>query len=200
MEEKIALLTQQLYHDGIIKAKEEAVIIKANAENEANTLLEKAKLDAVTIVEKAKSVAEELRKNTEEEIKAAGTQALALVKQSIADTLTMDVAKDLVSSDVKLSSPELIQYAVDKMINLSGSDQINLILPESLENDLKSHIESVMHKHFKGQISVNVSQKIDSGFRIGPASKNYIISFTEEDFIRFFSHLVRPKTAEILFG
>lgn len=200
MEEKIALLTQQLYHDGIIKAKEEAVIIKTNAENEANTILEKAKLDAAMIVEKAKSAANELRKNTEEEIKAAGTQALALVKQSIADALTIDVAKDLVTSDVKISSPELIQYAVDKMINLSGSDQINLFLPENLDNDLKSHIESVLHKHFNGQISVNVSQKIDSGFRIGPASKNYIISFAEEDFIRFFSHLVRPKTAEILFG
>ena len=200
MEEKIALLTQQLYNDGVMKAKEEAVMIKANADDEAKHLLEKAKQEASVILEKAKSSAEELRKNTEEEIRAAGTQALALVKQSIADALTVSVSKDLVTDEIKLSSPQMIQYAVEKMINSSGGDQINLTLPEGLDAELKEQIETTLFKKFNNQFSVNVSQKIDSGFRIGPASKNYIISFTEDDFIRFFSQLIRPKTVEILFG
>lgn len=202
MEDKIALLTQQLYSDGIQKSQNEASIIISSAKSEAQDIIAQAVKDANEILKKVTQQTEELKKNTEAEIKMAGKQAIILVKQVIADSLTISIADQIIKET--LSQPDkrlkLINYAIDFMLKSEKQEIIQITLPAEIDEDLRNLIEQSIHQHFHSSVNIQLSNKMDSGFRIGPVSKNYLISFTDDDFIRFFKQLLRPKTAKILFS
>ena len=202
MEDKITLLTQQLYNEGILKAKNEAQVILDESNTQAKDIIINAQKEADAIVKKAKMEAEELKRNTEVELKTTGSQALKMVRQSIADVITLNVAQQIV--DKKLSNKDLafklLLHAVENMALQKDTRGIEAFLSGNEKDEFIKYIIDHIHKQFGDKVKINISHKIDSGFRISPASTNYQISFTDDDFIRFFSNLVRPQTASILFG
>jgi V/A-type H+/Na+-transporting ATPase subunit E len=202
MEDKIALLTQQLYKDGVQKAQDEADTIISNAKSEAIKIINQANKDADEIIKKTIQQTEELKKNTEAEIKNSGNQAIILVKQAIADSLTLSIADQVIQETLSHQDIQikLINYAIDYMLKSKMDEKIQITLPTEIDDAFFQLIEKSIHEHFHSSVNIQLSSKIDSGFRIGPVSKNYLISFTDDDFIRFFKQLLRPKTAKILFS
>jgi V/A-type H+/Na+-transporting ATPase subunit E len=202
MEDKIALLTQQLYKDGVQKAQDEADTIISNAKSEAIKIINQANKDADEIIKKTIQQTEELKKNTEAEIKTSGNQAIILVKQAIADSLTLSIADQVIQETLSHQDIQikLINYAIDYMLKSKMDDKIQITLPVEIDDAFSQLIEKSIHEQFRPNVNIQLSSKIDSGFRIGPVSKNYLISFTDDDFIRFFKQLLRPKTAKILFS
>lgn len=202
MEDKITQLTQQLYQDGILKAQEEAITIIANAESKAINVLSQAKKDADEILKRTIQQTEELKKNTEAEIKTSGNQAIILVKQAIADSLTLSIADQVIRESLSHQDVQikLINYAIDCMLGSKKDEKLLITLPAEIDDAFIQLIKISIHQQFLPSVNIQLSSKIDSGFRIGPVSKNYLISFTDDDFIRFFKQLLRPKTAKILFS
>jgi V/A-type H+/Na+-transporting ATPase subunit E len=202
MEDKIALLTQQLYKDGVQKAQDEADTIISNAKSEAIKIINQANKDADEIIKKTIQQTEELKKNTEAEIKNSGNQAIILVKQAIADSLTLSIADQVIQETLSHQDIQikLINYAIDYMLKSKMDEKIQITLPAEIDDAFFQLMEKSIHELFRPNVNIQLSSKIDSGFRIGPVSKNYLISFTDDDFIRFFKQLLRPKTAKILFS
>ncbi|MBK7807883.1 MAG: hypothetical protein IPJ51_16545 [Saprospiraceae bacterium] len=202
MDDRILELTEKIYNEGIIKAREEASVIIDEAKFKAEDILADAEKKAEQILSAARQNATELTQNVHEEIKHAAHQAINTVKQKIAELITLKITdqplKDLLNDRTYLS--DIISQLIDhyKKTNISG--EFDLVLPAAIIKDSDSVVINAIHEQFGQNINIEFSQKIQSGFRISPAGNNYIISFTEQDFTKFFSQFLRPKTIKILYN
>ncbi|MDO8972082.1 MAG: hypothetical protein Q7U74_15415, partial [Saprospiraceae bacterium] len=96
MSDKLEKLTQQIYEEGVAKAKGQARTILEHAEEEKKKLLRAAREEAEDIVAMARREADELRKKVESELRMASVQALALLRQKITELICEKVGKSSV--------------------------------------------------------------------------------------------------------
>ena len=92
MENKLDILTQKLYTEGVDKARAEAGEILAQARKEAESMLAEAENKAKEIEEKARAEAENLKKKAESEMSLSARQALTALKQDIIGLISGEVA------------------------------------------------------------------------------------------------------------
>lgn len=202
MEDKIKDLTDKIYHEGVVKARDEAEKIMYEARHKADDLLADAQKQAEMIISKATSDAEEVSSNIREEIRHASNQAINIIKQKIGELITLSITdrplKELVNDQQFIL--DTVKLMMDQRGASGDRESIKLILPDSLDKDATDVITKKIHELFGNKIIIELSHKLNSGFRISPEGSNYLISFTEKDFSSFFSQFLRPKTIGILFG
>ena len=202
MEDRILELTEKIYNEGIIKAREEASVIIDEAKFKADDILADAEKEAEQILSAARQDAIELTQNIHVEIKHASHQAINTIKQKIAEMITLKITdqplKDLLNNRTYIS--DIISQLIDQYKKSNINGEFDLVLPGSMIKDSDSMVIKAIHEQFGQNINIEFSQKIQSGFRISPAGNNYIISFTEQDFTKFFSQFLRPKTIKILYN
>lgn len=87
MDDRILELTEKIYNEGIIKAREEASVIIDEAKFKAEDILADAEKKADQILSAARQDATELTQNIQEEIKHAAHQAINTVKQKLPNWL-----------------------------------------------------------------------------------------------------------------
>ncbi len=202
MDDRILELTEKIYQDGILKAGEEASAIIHEAKFKAEDILAEAEKKAEQIISKAGMEAAEIKKNTHEEIKQASHQAINSVKQKIAELITLKITeqplKDILDDKTYISGiiSQMVSYW-EKSNNIEG---FNLEFPVAMLKDTENMVLKTIQDQFGQKMNISFNQKIQNGFRISPAGSNYIISFTEQDFSKFFSNFLRPKTIQILYN
>lgn len=203
MENKLEKLTQKLYQEGLSKGRDEAHNIVAEAKTEAAQIVDKAKAEAAAIVAQAKKSAEEVAKNSQTEIALASKQAVATLKESIAQMIIAKSSSEAVAKatlDSNFVKEILLAVAKDWNVNTSGKVTLEAILPAERSSELKKAIEASAKELLGAGIEVGYSDKIKSGFRIAPKDGGYYISFTDADFDALLSEYLRPKLSEILYG
>lgn len=203
MENKLEKLTQKLYQEGLSKGRDEAHNIVAEAKTEAAQIVDKAKAEAAAIVAQAKKSAEEVAKNSQTEIALASKQAVATLKESIAQMIIAKSSSEAVAKatlDSNFVKEILLAVAKDWNVNTSGKVTLEAILPAERSAELKKAIEASAKELLGAGIEVGYSDKIKSGFRIAPKDGGYYISFTDADFDALLSEYLRPKLSEILYG
>ncbi|MBQ6870726.1 MAG: hypothetical protein IJO17_09730 [Alistipes sp.] len=84
---KLKELTERLYGEGLEKGRAEADRLVAEAQASAAKILAEAKAEAAKIVKQAEDKAADTAKNSMTEISLAGKQALAKIKNEIADAI-----------------------------------------------------------------------------------------------------------------
>ena len=201
MQNKLQELTDKLYNEGLSKGKQEGAEILAKAKVQADEIIAKAKAEAAAIVAAANKEAEDLKTKVQGDLKMAGAQSVAATKKDIENLV---VAK-LTESDVKaaLTSSEFVKeviLAVAKGFSTEEAVDLEIVLPESLKNDLEGFISKELSNALKGGVEASFSKKIAGGFTIGPKDGGYFISFTDETFNALISEYLRPATKKILFG
>ncbi len=202
MEDKIKELTDKIYNEGVVKAREEAEKIISEATMKADDIISDAQKQAESIIMNAKSEAFEVADNIKEEIRHAGHQAINIVKQKIGDLITLSITEKPLSELVndKQFILNTVQMMMEQWSTVGDGENVKLVLPESLEKEASDAIIRQIHNQFGKNMKVEFSHKMDSGFRIAPERSNYVISFTEKEFTNFFSQFLRPKTISTLFG
>ncbi len=203
MQNKLQELTEKLYNEGLSKGRLEAEEIVSKAENEAAGLISKAREESLVILENAAKEAGELRDRIMNEMKMASRQSMTVLKKEIENLLVVK-ALDI---PVKNSSEdtELIKSAIKSIVEsfnpeASTSKELDIILPEKLKKEIDNFLSRSISKELSEGITLTFDKKLSNGFKIGPKGENYFISFTDKDFIEFFSNYLRPKTREILFS
>jgi V/A-type H+-transporting ATPase subunit E len=198
MEHKIQEITEKIYHEGVERGNEEAVKIVEEAKHKASNLIEKAKKEAESIISEATAKAFVLNKNTRSELQMASNQLIASLEQEIASLVNGKIVEDAVNLaiDDKLFMQQLIVKAVESW----ASDQNLKVFVAPAE---KSSVENFFAANAKGLLDkglvIETANNVKAGFQIGPVDGSYKVSFTREDFIRFFTEFLRPKVVELLF-
>lgn len=203
MENKLQELTRKLYDEGLEKGRADADKLVADAKAEAARLVAEAKAEAEAIVKAAEAKAEDLHKNSMAEISLVGKQAVAKLKEQVAE---MIVAKSTVESvkaanlDAEFIKKMLIEVAHNW--NGASSDNVSLsaLLPESKKAELDAAIEKSAKELLAAGVEVGYSKNVKSGFKVGAKNGGYYINFSDEDFNALLGEYLRDKVATIIFG
>lgn len=196
MDNKIQMLTEQLYNEGVAKgmAKQEEIVKEAQAQ--AEKIIADAKAEAEAIVEEAKSSALQEQQNSIREITLASRQMTSDVKHHLE---TMVVAK-VVSGDVASAFKDdtFVKELIVEMVK-SGAKDYTI----SVAADKKAEIEKFVASKLSAtlpELEIVGDAAIKLGFKVQPKGEGYYISFTDRDFDTLLKSYLRPKVLEILFG
>ncbi|MGM9736291.1 MAG: hypothetical protein ACI3ZL_07755 [Candidatus Cryptobacteroides sp.] len=201
MQNKLQELTDKLYNEGLSKGKQEGEEILAKARKEAEEIVAAAKKEAEDIVSQARRQAEDLSVKVNGNLKMAAQQSIAATRNDIENIVVAKMTDKEVEK--ALSSAGFVKeviLAVAKGFNTEESQDIQLVLPESLRKELEPFVKKELAEVLKGGIKADFSKKVAGGFTIGPADGSYFISFTDETFKALISEYLRPATKKILFG
>lgn len=203
MENKLQELTRKLYDEGLEKGRADADKLVADAKAEAARLVAEAKAEAEAIVKAAEAKAEDLRKNSMAEISLAGKQAVAKLKEQVAE---MIIAKSTVEGvkaanlDAEFVKKMLVEVAHNWNGASSESVSLEALLPESKKAELDAAMEKSAKELLAAGVEVGYSKSVKSGFKVGAKNGGYYISFSDEDFNALLGEYLRDKVAALIFG
>ena len=201
MQNKLQELTDKLYNEGLSKGKQEGEELLAKAKVQAEDIITKAQAEAERIVAAAQKQAEEIKTKTASDVKMAASQSIAATKKDIETLIVGKMTGEAVKK--ALSSADFVKElikAVAEKFTTEGPVDLNLVLPESLKNDLEPFATKELAKILGAGVEASFSKKVAGGFQIGPKDGGYFISFTEETFNQLISEYLRPATKKLLFG
>ena len=203
MEQKIRELTEKIYQEGVEKGEQKAGQIIKESEKRAAEIISEAKAEAEKIIEEARRRADELKKNTDSELKISTSQAIASIKNSIVNLVTAKILDE--PSGAVLSDPSTLKEFIARVIEnwkvCEGEvPTLELLLPAEKRDELDKNFNKSISGLLSKGLEVTFSKNIKSGFRIGPADGTFKISFTDEDFGEFFKEYLKPRTRSLLFG
>ena len=201
MQNKLQELTDKLYNEGLSKGKQEGEELLAKAKVQADDIITKAQAEAERILAAAQKQAEEIKTKTASDVKMAATQSIAATKKDIETLIVGKMTGEAVKK--ALSSADFIKdliKAVAEKFTTEGPVDLNLVLPESLKNDLEPFATKELAKILGAGVEASFSKKVAGGFQIGPKDGGYFVSFTEETFNQLISEYLRPATKKLLFG
>ena len=201
MQNKLQELTDKLYNEGLAKGKQEGEELLAKAKVQAEEILANAQSEAERIIAAAQKQADEIKTKTASDVKMASSQSIAATKKDIETLIVGKMTGEAVKKALSSADfiKELIQ-AVAVKFTTDGPVDLNLVLPESLKNDLEPFATKELAKILGAGVEASFSKKVAGGFQIGPKDGGYFVSFTEETFNQLISEYLRPATKKLLFG
>lgn len=202
MNEKLKELTDKIYSEGVEKAENKAAEILENAQKEADRILKKSEQEADNIVDSAKKDAADLKKNVESEIKLAARQSINALKQQITELIITESNSDEINSVLK--DKDFVKNVIEKIITGSQDGEsaavdISLVLSENERAEMEQYFNAKFKDIMNKGLEVKFSERIQSGFEIGPKDNTYKISFTDEAFEVFFKNYLKPRSIKLLY-
>ncbi len=196
MENKIQVLADKIYQEGVQKGNLEAQRLIEEAQKKAQQLIDDAKAEADKILQDARKSAEELNENTKSELKLFAGQALNALKTEIINLLTNSTVNDAVKgfvSDKEFLSKFIVnlatQWTASEPVVISVSDA------DSLKKYFLQHAKTLLDKGVK----IEQVNGIKALFSISPVDGSYKVNFGEEEFENYFKDFLRPQLVEMLF-
>lgn len=201
MSDKLQELTDRLYNEGLAKGKQEGERILADAQNKAAEIVSEAEARAKAILEKAEKDAEDLRSKVSSDLKMASEQCLQATRKDIENILIKETSTGQVKA--ALSEPDFLKSiikAVAEKFNSSEAEELSLILPQNLKDELEPWVSGELSKAIGKGVKADFSKKIGGGFNIGPKDGSWFVSLTDETFASLIAEYLRPVTRKLLFG
>lgn len=201
MQNKLQELTDKLYNEGLSKGKEEGEALLAKAKAEAAEIVAAAKKEAAGIISKAENEANDFKTKVAGDVKMAASQSIQATRKDIENLVVMKMTAG--ATEKALSDEAFVKEiikAVAVKFNAEEAQDLDVILPESLEAGLEPFVKNELASILGGKISASFSKKIAGGFTIGPKDGSYFISLTDETFKELVSEYLRPVTRKLLFG
>lgn len=203
MSDKLQKLTDQIYQEGVERAKQDAAAIIQSAHDEKKTILRAAIDEAEEAKELARKEAQELRVNAESEVRMAANQAIALTRQKISELIIAKVAYDCSSGIFK--DLDFLKKAIMTVIKAwdpteKGEQEIYARLPEKDRHELEEYFACQAKSELKQGLKIVFDEHIRSGFVINASDDSFRIGFTDEDFEALIKYFLRSRMKEFLFG
>ncbi len=202
MENKLQILTQKLYDEGLEKGRQEADLLVSDAKAKAAKIIEEAKAEAEALLKKAQSTAEDTQKNSMTEIALAGKQAVAKIKSEIENAIVTKITTEPIkaaTADATFIKEMLLAVAANWNGASSSKIELQALLPEAAKAKLDATISKSSAELLKAGVEVGYSKQVSSGFKVGAKDGGYYISFSEEDFDALMRGYIREKLSAILF-
>lgn len=201
MDNKLEVLTQKLYKEGIEKAEVEAQKILTNARKESDAIIKRAEDHASAILSKAEDDASNTAKRSRSELHMMAIQAREKVRQELENMLkvkAIDQPLKASLSDHTFLNQILLQVVSN--LKLDKGDNITIELPEAQLKASRETLKQQLHAVLGSEPTLNADHSLRSGFRISKDNQSYKISFTEEDFKTYLYQFVTPDIQDLLNG
>jgi V/A-type H+-transporting ATPase subunit E len=197
MSDQLQNLLTKVYEEGVAKANAEAEKILEKAKAEAEKLISDAKAKAEAELAEAQKRSEELKKNTEGDLKMAGKHSISALKQKITDLVLSAAIDD--SAKKGFDDVEYVKSLIKEALGSWKEADAGIVISEKLKQKIDEAFVSSLKKSFDGKLQIDFSPQIKAGFSISPLDGSYKLNFTDEDFAELFKNFLRPRTAKIIF-
>lgn len=200
MTDKIQEITQKIYNEGVVKAKEDARKIISEAKSKAEEIVKEAKKEETEIIRKAHEVADEIKKKTETELQLASSQFISTLKQHTNELIIAKQVENHIHNayDDTDFIKKIILIVVQNWQQDADND-LRILLPEKYQNEINTFFDSKALDAMNKRVEVCFDPQIESGFKIGPKDGGYNISFSEKDFMNYFKRYLKERTRKLLF-
>ncbi|MCB0568699.1 MAG: hypothetical protein KDC66_03000 [Phaeodactylibacter sp.] len=202
MEAKLQELTDKIYREGVERARREAEDIIAEARRQAEQQLAEAKREADHLRTKAEEEAEEMRRNVTSELQLSARQSVSGLRQEITNLIATRLLNEPLKEAFKDKAflQRIIEAAINNWNANDSQAGLAVVLPEKEREGLGQYFESRTQELLSAGLAVTFDGRLSQGFRIGPGDGAYVVSFTPEDFERFFRAYLRPQADSLLYG
>jgi V/A-type H+-transporting ATPase subunit E len=202
MEQSIQELTDRLYREGVEKGKREAEDIVERARVEARGILEKASAEAAELMKQASADLERTRERVLGDIKTAGVQSIALIRQTITSHLLRASLEPSIRKT--LDDPGFMKEQIGHLIAQGrpprqGEDLV-IAFPEERKRGLEGFLSGKAKELLDAGLEISFDAGVRHGLVIRPKDGSYEIRFTDEDFLDFFGSFLKDRTKALLFG
>lgn len=197
MDSKIQELTEKIYREGVEKGNEEAGRIVADAKEKEAGMLREARTEADAIVEQAHREADELRKNTEAELRMYAAQAVEALKTEVADLVTDRVVR----KEVKATTGDA-DFMRQMMLEIAREWAKNgeMTIQTSDADKLSAYFKAKAAELLQGGVRIEEVNSHKTSFAIAPADGSFKVQFGEAEFVEYFKEFLRPQLIEMLFS
>ena len=202
MENKLEQLTRKLYDEGLEKGRAEADRLVSEAKAEASRIVAEAQAKAEGIVKQAQERADDTAKNAMTEIALAGRQAVAKIKNEIAEAVVAkSTAAGVKAANLDGSFVKEMLLAVAKNWNGAAGSKVELkaLLPEAARTQLDTAMKAAATELLSAGVEVGYSKEVRSGFKVAQKEGGYYISFSDDDFNALLGSYLRDKVRDLLF-
>ena len=202
MENKLEQLTRKLYDEGLEKGRAEADRLVSEAKAEASRIVAEAQAKAEGIVKQAQERADDTAKNAMTEIALAGRQAVAKIKNEIAEAVVAkSTAAGVKAANLDGSFVKEMLLAVAKNWNGAAGSKVELtaLLPEAARVQLDAAMKAASTELLSAGVEVGYSADVKSGFKVAQKEGGYYISFSDDDFNALLGSYLRDKVRDLLF-
>lgn len=191
-------LTNQIYQEGIEKAESQAKVILQDAEKQRDKVLNDAKEEAQKILGEAKKESENIKRSVENELKLKGRQFISDLQHEIIELLAIKIVDQGVAQ--AFHDEKFYQQLIKDVVgHWNESEELEIILPEKLENRLGENFEQGIRSSLPN-LTLNFNGKFEGGFRIAKKNDGFMLSYSDEDFKALFRSYLTQKASEILFN
>lgn len=194
--DKIQELTEKLYSEGVEKGVAEADKIISEAQEKATQIINDAERQAKQTTAHATKQAEEIKNNSEAELKLYASQALEGLKSEITNLITNELA----TSNVKaaMEDKQFMQKLIAELMQNWATNETMVVGVENKE-ELEKYIESNVKSLLDKKLKIETVNGVKTGFVISPQDGSYRVKFGEEEFIEYFKEFLRPQIQKLLF-
>lgn len=185
-----------------MKAESEAGEILDRARSEARQVVEHAQQEAESLLAQARKEADDMSRNSKNELQMAARQMVSDLKQQIAALVEGGVLKAPLAERFKSVEfvGDILISAVKNWNPASGEAvKLEVLLPEEKLVAIEGYLKQESASLLDGGLKLTGSDRVPSGFMIGPAEGGYRISFSDDDFAGFLKGYIRPRLMEMLF-
>jgi len=202
MNDKLQILTDRIYKDGVERARAEAETLLREAAEKGDKTTGKAEVEAKAIVEEGRREVEALRLKTEAELALAARQTESALKQRIVTLLANGILHEEVDKSLRDEAllSKLILKAMDAWATSGETPNLSLVLSDALEREFLLGLQAALKGRINQGLSISFSDKVGSGFKFESKNGTYKLSFANRDFEEFFRSFMKEKTRTALFG
>lgn len=196
MDTQIQALTEKVYNEGVNKGKEEATRLIEEAKAYAAKLEAEAKTRAEKIVRDAECQSNELKQNTERELRLQANQLIDATRASLIEQLTGEIATANVQA--MQTNPEFIQSVILELVkgfDISKGVEVSTSIAEKLEAYFAQNAKHLLEQ---GVTIKQVAGKT-TDFTLRPVDGSFKLQIGEAEFAELFKSILRPQLAQQLF-
>ena len=200
-DNKLELLTKKIYEEGIEKAQNDVKDILGKAHNDADNIVKEAENKAKDIIEKAQNEAAALRQKTETELSMSAKQAVAALKQQIANLISNNIAVDMTTAAFKDEDfvRELMAQIIEKW-NAEGNVDLNVIMNDKEKEGFEKYLLAKHKNLLDSNLTIVTNNSQKDGFVIQPKDGSYKVTFSEKVFEEFFNAYLKEYSKKLLFS
>jgi V/A-type H+-transporting ATPase subunit E len=202
MENKLQQLTRKLYDEGLEKGRSDAERLISEAKSEAAKIVATAQEEAAAIVKAAEAKAADTAKNSLTEVRLAGKQAVAHIKEELSTLLIENATSGAVKAanlDPDFVKAMLLSVAHNWNGATSGKVDLQALLPETERERFDAAFVAATKELLEAGVEVGYSKEVRTGFKVGAKGGSYYISFSDDDFEALLKEYLRGKVSELLF-
>ena len=197
MAEDIKNLIEKIQQEGIKAAEEKARDIEAQAQAQAEALIEKAGKEAQEIVAEGKDKLARMEKSGQVSLEQAGRDLLLSLREEISAMLDRLVVAQVRQA---LEPRELIKIITTLIKNSSGKEKAEIIVSLNQQDlaKLKKHFLGRLKELTKQGVALRSSKDIHAGFVISYDSARSHYDFTDQVLAQHLAAYLKPKLQELL--